>query len=303
MLSSILILLIFNNQVRYRIIDQTFNQIFYGNSDKYHKYFNIKLNNIYLINENKKNYNLLIGEKKQEESDLKLGPKIEKFINHINQNKNFEVTNKFFSGYVNNNLYHEIIHLQIEYERGNKINYFRKELIKIISNLEFKNLETLQIEIINPEIFKLEKRIPIIDSGWGAHFLAAKNIWLDKPFFGNGLKSFRLLCGDDKFKTISNQDEFRCSTHPHNFYFELLAETGLFGFFIIILFFVMVMKKSIKVKNKTEIYLIIVFILIIWPIGTSGSLFNNHNAGFFWFIISVVNYSLSKKRLFSKINN
>ena len=304
-LSSILILLTLNYQVRYRIIDQTYNQIFYGHSNKFHKYFNIILSNIYSIDEikNEKKYSLLIREKNQDHSDLKLGQKVKKLINFVNQKENLKVTDINFDSYVINNLYYEIINLQIEYVRGKTISNIRKELEEITSNLEFKNLENLRLGIMNPKKFNLENTIPLIDTGWGAHFLAAKNIWLDKPLFGNGLKSFRLLCGNDKFKTISKQDKNRCSTHPHNFYFELLAETGLIGFLIIIFFFIEVIKKSIIVKNKTEIYLVIVFILTIWPIGTSGSLFNNHNAGLFWFIISMVNYSLSKKELFSKVNN
>ena len=140
-------------------------------------------------------------------------------------------------------------------------------------------------------------------AGAVAVFLAAINIWKDKPFFGNGLKSFRALCGFEKYKTISKNDANRCSTHPHNFYFELLAETGIFGFCLLVSFFIISLKKINFFKNKNRIFFSIIFIMSIWPIGTSGSLFNNHNAGFFWFIISLSYYALNKKNLFITSNN
>ena len=77
-----------------------------------------------------------------------------------------------------------------------------------------------------------------------------------------------------------------CNTHPHNFYFQLLAETGLIGFlFLIILFLYLgyvLLKNYIfnfsKVENKLtnlELSLISGFFVILWPLSTNGNFFNN----------------------------
>jgi O-antigen ligase len=37
---------------------------------------------------------------------------------------------------------------------------------------------------------------------------------------------FRIICKDEKYATGITP----CMTHPHNFYIQLLAETGIIGF-------------------------------------------------------------------------
>ena len=303
-LFSIFLVLALNPQARYRIIDQTFYQIIYGQANKYHKYFNIEIFNIYPSDqiEIKKKYNLV-----EELNHLYLKPteKTENFVEYINQEDLFKVSSLWWDAWEFEQLYYERVNIQIEYKRGKKIDNIRKVLENMIVNYRFQNLDNLDLQIFNPSKFQLKKTIPIIDTGWGAHFLAAINIWLDKPIFGNGIKSFRDLCKYDKFKTISKSDKSRCSTHPHNFYFEILSETGLVSFLLIVVFFIGIIRRAnvIKNRNKNEIFFIIVLILSIWPIGTTGSFFNNHNAGILWFNISIAYYSLNKKELFIKTYN
>jgi O-antigen ligase len=54
----------------------------------------------------------------------------------------------------------------------------------------------------------------------------AYNMFKDKPLFGHGPKMFRIVCADEKYATGVTP----CMTHPHNFYIQLLAETGIIGF-------------------------------------------------------------------------
>ena len=41
-------------------------------------------------------------------------------------------------------------------------------------------------------------------------------------------------------------DEFACSTHPHNYYLQLLGESGLVVFLFLFLFFLYVFVKLTK---------------------------------------------------------
>ena len=51
-------------------------------------------------------------------------------------------------------------------------------------------------------------------------FYSFYNTWLLNKYIGGGIKSFRYNCVT-----------FNCSSHPHNYYLEILSELGLIGFF------------------------------------------------------------------------
>ena len=45
-----------------------------------------------------------------------------------------------------------------------------------------------------------------------------------------GVKNYREVCKLDQYATyikIDNKDRNACSTHPHNFYLQLLSESGI----------------------------------------------------------------------------
>ena len=139
----------------------------------------------------------------------------------------------------------------------------------------------------------------------------------DKPLFGSGIKGFRVNCGNSKYENIKSLAYYkRCSTHPHNLYFEILSETGIIGFLSIIIFFIIIMMKSLKQiillynKNITPEDKIIlscfiatfaVLVSILWPIRSSGSFFSNLNGSMIWFSISLI--ALFNRYFNAKINN
>lgn len=112
------------------------------------------------------------------------------------------------------------------------------------------------------------------------HFKTSYKMFKEKKLFGHGIKSFRNKCNLEKFKSGPRS----CSTHPHNYYLQILSATGIITFLIISGFFMfiikelfLIFKKKIiygKINNKKNCYLISIFISI-FPFATTGSFFNN----------------------------
>jgi O-antigen ligase len=138
------------------------------------------------------------------------------------------------------------------------------------------------------------------DSQWGAHYLTAIEIYKDNLVFGSGLKTYRFECGKKKYKKINSlMVENRCSTHPHNIYFEIISETGTIGilfFFYFLINFIKSNKLFSKknIKNNPEI--IILLFIFFWPLQSTGSLFSTWN-GFFYPLIMSYIYYISKKKI------
>ena len=121
-------------------------------------------------------------------------------------------------------------------------------------------------------------------------FYSSIDIFKKNIIFGTGVKTFREECKNIdknielKLKKKMNRIKF-CSTHPHNYYLQLLAETGLIGFLFILLIFIKLILNYFKqlfilFKNKNYIdksYICILsgIIVSIWPLTTSGNFFNN----------------------------
>jgi O-antigen ligase len=110
----------------------------------------------------------------------------------------------------------------------------------------------------------------------------AYNMFLDKPIFGHGPKMFRVICKDEKYAVGITP----CMTHPHNFYVQLLAETGIIGFSFLFSAFAYVMYcayrqfKSIVLRQKRyltdyQVCLLAGILITVWPLTTNGNFFHN----------------------------
>lgn len=110
----------------------------------------------------------------------------------------------------------------------------------------------------------------------------AFNMFKDKPIFGHGPKMFRILCKNEKYQTGIKP----CNTHPHNFYIQLLSETGIIGFgfltlsFFYVIFCAFKQLNSIFFKKKRyltdyQICLLAGILITVWPFSPNGNFFNN----------------------------
>jgi O-antigen ligase len=127
----------------------------------------------------------------------------------------------------------------------------------------------------------------IKNTTYGAHYFTAIKIFKNYPLLGSGIRTFRIECSkeiyDDKSLTANAQ---RCSTHPHQIYFEILSELGFVGFTVFFgLFFYIILKKIINFY-KTNNYLVLastLYVLVVFlPLLPSGSFFVSFGATIFW---------------------
>ena len=124
-------------------------------------------------------------------------------------------------------------------------------------------------------------------SKYGAHYNAAYKIFQEYPYFGIGIKLFRIESVKDKYRNEEYKwtDE-RNTTHPHQIHLEFLSETGLFGYLIFIIFISTSLYLSIKnyliYKNLFQLVSILYVLTSLLPLLPSGSFFSTYSSSLFW---------------------
>ena len=160
-------------------------------------------------------------------------------------------------------------------------------LITTLLGITLSYNENIKVRIIDHTYSQLgyeNKRLNLISSVHEEYYLESINMFKSSPFIGKGANTFRKYCDDSDYNIGTY-----CSTHPHNFYFQLLGETGLFGFILLFIFFIIIswiiLKQSIfkyiRVGKGISNYLIILYSSIfslLLPIFPSLNFFNSWNS-------------------------
>lgn len=117
------------------------------------------------------------------------------------------------------------------------------------------------------------------------HYISALKMFQDNQFFGIGTNLFRFQCNKLEYKYNTRS----CNTHPHNFYFQILAELGVFGFGFLVFFFLFLVsiylrkvtfvRRLFKIRELPFDYFLYPIILTInwWPLIPHMSFYNNWN--------------------------
>ena len=152
---------------------------------------------------------------------------------------------------------------------------------------EKNNKLALGEEIISFETKDLfEKKIS--DNAWLAHSIIAKNIFLDNPIFGVGLKNYRHKCYDEKYRKFDSLMSNWCTTHPHNYFIEIISELGLVGiilFGLIIFSLIRKIYKNKSIRPNNRIWIILIVLQIFNPIQITGRMFSSVES---WYYISLI---------------
>ena len=133
-------------------------------------------------------------------------------------------------------------------------------------------------------------------------YITAYRLFVDNKFFGVGPRQFRNECSKHSVS------EYSCETHPHHTYMELLSESGIFAFLIVMLVFLLLIYISFKhfifkfihgkksVINDFEVCLLSALIISLWPFSPSGSFFNNWMSIVYYFPVGLFLWQRSKYR-------
>ena len=152
----------------------------------------------------------------------------------------------------------------------------------------------------------VDDKIYIFSKPHNDMYISAYRIFLDNKFFGIGPRQYRNICHEYKVS------EYSCETHPHNTYMELLSESGIFAFLLVIGLFILICGLSIKhfifrfikVKsdliNDFEVCLFSALIISLWPFSPSGSFFNNWMSIVYYFPVGILLWQRSESKKITK---
>jgi len=126
-----------------------------------------------------------------------------------------------------------------------------------------------------------------------AHVYTAYKIFLNYPVFGIGINNFRYECDKEIYKNEKlTYNQGRCSTNPHQYFFEILSETGIVGtlLFVVVFFYILLGNFISYLKNKNLLQLACLSFLAssLIPFFPSGSFFTTYNATIFWLNIGII---------------
>jgi len=156
----------------------------------------------------------------------------------------------------------------------------------------FQPNNQIQKNEIRANILKENVYIRLYQSGF--------EVFKKYPIFGVGNKNYRV-------ETCSNEKNFRyeCSTHPHQIYFEFLAEHGLVGsmviFFVLFNLIFSKIKTILSSKNYLQLGCLIFLSTLFIPFLPSGAFFADYNLTIFWINLSIM-YAVGNKTNVYKSN-
>ncbi len=162
----------------------------------------------------------------------------------------------------------------------------------VILNSQF--YKNRYIGSIKASIYENQKYFKLYRSGY--------EVFKNNLVFGVGNKNYRVeTCNKENQKNIKSEN-YVCSTHPHQIYFEFLSEHGIFGtVFILFIFYKLVFSKvrNFKKLNYIQFGSFIYIIFSFLPLLPSGAFFSDYLITLLGLNIAIFYASSPKLNVFS----
>ena len=200
--------------------------------------------------------------------------------------------------------------------------FFRVKIKRLFFYSLLSSLLVAMIFILNPSIkervidktlhsffyshdvnFIYKRELNLFSQGHQDHFTSALVMFKKNYLIGVGVRNFRNECKKDLYKEVGI---YRCSSHPHNTYLQILSETGLIGFSFFIIFLSFIFTNAFKYllniyKNHEGINInsslcFVIILVNFFPLTTTGSFFNNWLSTLYFMPIPFLLHELSYKK-------
>ncbi len=154
-------------------------------------------------------------------------------------------------------------------------------------------------------LIKNDDNLSLVDSikttPWGLHYTASILMIKENPMFGNGFKSFREDCSKYKHLNIREQRVHKvCSSHPHNFHLEVMVDSGILGYLILLTSVYFFLKRYFQFdelkKNKLVLVMFLYLLTFLFFPRPTGSILSTFFGSMFWYFVgSILGYTNLKK--------
>ena len=176
--------------------------------------------------------------------------------------------------------------------------------------LNDKEIKFRMFEQTIQQIYSDNDKINFFSQSHENFLITSIAIFNDNKIFGVGNKLYRKVCSNIEYAHNNG-----CSTHPHNYYLQLLSETGLVGTIPVVLLLIlltMILFKLNFLNNRDKIninsspshqeafinyksLLIIALIINIWPFFPSLGFFNNWSSAMMFLPVGFIIHSFISK--------
>ena len=180
-------------------------------------------------------------------------------------------------------------------------------IIILLSSILFLNSNFLKMRFVGQLLTHFQTKEQIINyynkSPYFNLYRSGIEVFTKYPFFGVGNKNYGYeTCWDKE----TYNSHYYCGSHPHQVYFELLAEHGIIGAIIILLIFFKLifdlLRKISLNKNKIQLGSFIYIFLVFIPMLPGGAFFSDYLLTLFFINFSIL-FSVNKdSNIFSKKN-
>ena len=205
---------------------------------------------------------------------------------------------------------------QLIFEKLNTIG----QVIRYAKRVNYSQSSDENLNIITPEEDEEFRRT--IGSNYFTLYISSIKVFVKYPIFGVGNKNYRVVTckkyAADETETVYYQfykftdskipelfnSNYVCNTHPHQIYFEFLAEHGIVGTLILLFVFFKIIYRVFKKinfnKSNLQLGAFVYVVLVFFPLLPGGAFFNNYVATIFWINLSIMFVTTSKDNNISK---